>query len=409
MSNIETDSSSAEISAGPLHGVRVIEIAGIGPVPFCGMLLADMGAEILRIDRPDPVLRSGRNPRLDLMSRGRRSVAMDLKHPGGAALLRRLALGADVLLEGFRPGVLERLGLAPETLIKDNPRLVVGRMTGWGQDGTLAPRAGHDINYIALSGALHAMGKAGEKPPVPLNLIGDFGGGAMYLAFGVLCALQSAARTGQGQVVDAAMLDGALSLMTMFFGMRAAGLWSDGRGENFLDGAAPFYDTYETSDGKFVAVGAIEPEFWANLLRRMGLDDIDPGRQRDPSTWPATRQRLALAFRTRSRDEWCSLLEDFDTCFSPVLSMAEAGAHPHLKARNALVEAFGVGQPHPAPRLSRTPARFGLPPPQPGEHTRAALKDWGIEDAELDALEKSGVIGWRGPAWPQDQPRTTRV
>lgn len=392
--------ASACPNSGPLAGVRVLEIAGIGPVPFCGMLLADMGAEILRIDRPDPGLRSDRDPRLDLMSRGRRSAAIDLKAPEGGQLVQRLAERAEVLLEGFRPGVMERLGLGPDALLGRTPRLVYGRMTGWGQDGPLAPRAGHDLNYIALSGALHAMGRSGDKPPVPLNLIGDFGGGGMYLAFGVLCALFSAQRTGRGQVVDAAMVDGALSLMTMFFGMRAMGLWRDERGENFLDGAAPFYDTYATADGGYVAVGAIEPEFWATLLERLGLVDVDPARQRDRASWPETRRRLAETFRGRTRDEWCALLEGCDACFSPVLGLAELGAHPHHRARDALVEAFGVLQPAPAPRLSATPPRVDLPPPRPGEHTRAALRDWGIAEEELERLQACRAVGWRGPAWP---------
>ena len=393
---------SAGSNSGPLAGVRVLEIAGIGPVPFCGMLLADMGAEILRIDRPDPVLRSDRNPRLDLMSRGRRSAAVDLKDPAGGDVVRRLASRADVLLEGFRPGVMERLGLGPEPLLASNPRLVYGRMTGWGQQGPLAARAGHDLNYIALSGALHAMGAADGKPPVPLNVIGDFGGGGMYLAFGVMCALFSAQRSGRGQVVDAAMVDGALSLMTMFFGMRAMGLWQDARGANFLDGAAPFYDTYRTAGGGFVAIGAVEPQFWAQLLQRVGLDDIDPARQRDRSTWSETRRRLGARFLEKSRDEWTALLEEFDTCFSPVLSLAELASHPHHLARRALVEAFGVFQPAPAPRLSGTPARLDRAPPRPGEHTREALLEWGIPGAEVDRLEAERRIGWRGPAWPAD-------
>ena len=382
--------------------MRVLEIAGIGPVPFCGMLLADMGAEILRIDRADPGLRSDRNPRLDLMSRGRRSAAVDLKDAAGVDVVRRLAERADVLLEGFRPGVMERLGLGPERLLEANPRLVYGRMTGWGQQGPLAPRAGHDLNYIALSGALHAMGPADGKPPVPLNVIGDFGGGGMYLAFGVLCALFSAQRGGRGQVIDAAMVDGATSLMTMFFGMRAMGLWRDARGENFLDGSAPFYDTYATAGGGFVAVGAIEPEFWAALLKRVGLDDIDPARQRDRATWAETRRRLAAKFLEKGRDEWSALLEGFDTCFSPVLSIAELANHPHHQARRSLVEAFGVLQPAPTPRLSGTPAGLHRPPPQPGEHTREALLDWGIPGDELDRLQAARAIGWRGPAWPGD-------
>jgi alpha-methylacyl-CoA racemase len=406
------ETAALRAASGPLHGVKVLEIAGIGPVPFCGMLLADMGADILRIDRPDPGLRSDRNPRHDLLSRGRRSAAVDLKTPAGAEIVRRLAERADIVLEGFRPGVMERLGLGPEVLLQRNPRLVYGRMTGWGQSGPLAPRAGHDLNYIALSGALWAMGRPDEKPPVPLNLIGDFGGGAMYLAFGVMCALFEANRSGRGQVVDAAMVDGSLSLMTMFFGMRAMGLWHETRGDNFLDGAAPFYDTYVTADGRYVAVGAVEPEFWAELLKRVGLADIDPRRQRERATWPETRLRLGAAFRAASQAEWCVRLEGFDTCFAPVLPMSELADHPHLKARGALVEAFGVIQPAPAPRLERTPAALDLPPPHPGEHTAEALADWGIGRDDIERLTADRTIGWRGPVWPEapgGQPMTTRA
>jgi alpha-methylacyl-CoA racemase len=384
---------------GPLSGIRVLELAGIGPVPFCGMLLADMGAEILRVDRPNPGLRSGRNPRLDLMSRGRRSAAVDLKSPGCVDLVRRLADRADILLEGFRPGVMERLGLGPELLLKRNPRLVFGRMTGWGQDGPLAKRAGHDINYIALSGALHAMGRADQPPPPPLNLVGDFGGGALYLAFGVLCAYIEAARSGRGQVVDSAMLDGSLSLMTMFFGMKAMGLWGDQRGENFLDGSAPFYRCYETSDGRFVAIGAVEPEFWKTLLSRMELSGIDPQRQRDRSSWGETVRLLTTAFGSRTRAEWTDLLEGLDACFAPVLDIDEIARHPHVRARSGIVDCFGTATPAPAPRLSETPAAFTLPPPLPGEHTSEALRDWGIPAAEVDGLVADGKIGWRGPAW----------
>lgn len=386
---------------GPLKGVRVLEIAGIGPVPFCGMLLADMGAEILRIDRPDPGLRSDRNPRLDLMSRGRRSAALDLKDSRCVDLVQRLAERADILLEGFRPGVMERLGLGPDRLHARNPRLVYGRMTGWGQNGPLADRAGHDINYIALTGALNAMGSRGDVPPPPLNLIGDFGGGGMYLAFGVLCAYIEATRSGRGQVVDAAMLDGALSLMTMFFGMRAMGLWQSGRGENFLDGSAPFYRCYEAADGGFVAVGAVEPEFWKTLLTRMGLQDIDPARQRDKSTWEATSRRLADTFRSKTRADWCTLLEDLDACFAPVLGLDEIENHKHIRARGCLINAFGVTAPAPAPRFSETPGGLNLPPPRPGEHTREALLDWGVPGEELDRLAADGKIGWRGPAWAE--------
>ncbi len=401
VSNFNPGAKKAQSSppAGPLAGLRVLEMAGIGPVPFCGMLLADMGAEILRIDRPDPGPRSDRNPRHDLMNRGRRSAAIDLKDTRCVALTRQLANRADILLEGFRPGVMERLGLGPDELLAGNPRLVYGRMTGWGQQGPLAKRAGHDINYIALTGALHGMGRKGEPPMPPLNLVGDFGGGALYLAFGVLCAYIEAARSGRGQVVDAAMLDGALSMMSMVFGLSNMGLWSAARGENFLDGSAPHYRCYETADDKYVAIGAVEREFWTELLRRMGLHDIDPARQGDRSSWQMTEQRLSEAFRGKTRDEWCRLLEDFDTCFAPVMAVDEVSEHPHIRARDGMIDIFGIASAAPAPRLSRTPGSIGLPPPRPGEHTREALLDWGISADELDRLSADGKIGWRGPAW----------
>lgn len=377
---------------GPLAGVKVIEIAGIGPGPFCAMLLSDMGAEVLRIDRTeDSDLGVKTDPRLALLNRGRRSVALNLKDSAGAEAVLRLVEQADALIEGFRPGVAERLGLGPEDCRARNPRLVYGRMTGWGQDGPLAHAAGHDINYIALSGALHAIGPRDGKPAVPLNLVGDFGGGALYLAFGVVCALLEARQSGQGQVVDAAMTDGAASLMTMFYGLKAAGLWRDSRGGNLLDGAAPFYDVYETADGKHVAIGAIEAKFYAELLEKSGLAGADLPHQMDVTRWPETKQRIADAIRTKTRDEWCAAMEGSDVCFAPVLGLDEAPAHPHNAARGTFVERDGVVQPAPAPRFSRTPGAIQSPPAAPGEHTDVALADWGFSVDEIAALKDAGA------------------
>jgi alpha-methylacyl-CoA racemase len=379
---------------GPLAGVKVVEVAGIGPGPFCAMLLADLGAEVLRIDRTaESGLGLPRDPRFDLLNRGRRSVALDLKKPAGVAAALRLIAGADALVEGFRPGVMERLGLGPEVCLARNPKLVYGRMTGWGQDGPLASAAGHDINYIALGGALHAIGRAGGAPVPPLNLVGDFGGGGVYLAFGIACALVEAGRSGKGQVVDAAMVDGVASLMTMFFGMRAQGLWTERRGENLLDSGAPWYDVYETADGKWVAIGSIEPKFYAELTRRLGLEGEKLPAQYDRKRWPELRQRFAAAFRSRSRDEWCAAMEGSDVCFAPVLSLDEVARHPHNAARRTFTEIDGITQPAPAPRFSRTPGAVRRPPPQPGEHTDAALADWGFTPDEIAALKAAGAAG----------------
>ncbi len=355
---------------GPLHGLKVIEMAGIGPAPFCAMLLADMGAQVLRVARPgaethDPA---------GVLGRGRHTLRLDLREAGAADTLLGLLDGADALIEGFRPGVMERLGLGPDACLARNARLVYGRMTGWGQHGPLAQAAGHDINYVALSGALHAIGRAGEPPVPPLNLVGDFGGGAMLLAFGLMCALHEAQRSGRGQVVDAAMTDGAALLSAMMYGFKAAGRWSNGRGENLLDGGAPFYDTYACADGKYVAVGAIEPQFWALLRERCGLDDPLFDAQQDRARWPEQKQRLAAVFRTRTRDAWCALLEGSDACFAPVLDWDEAPRHAHNVARETFVTVDGVLQPAPAPRFSRTPA----PPPRrmPEADREAVLRAW---------------------------------
>ena len=377
---------------GPLTGIRVLELESIGPVPFCGMLLADMGADVLLVDRPDdPRLGFERERWSDVMLRGRRSLTLDLKSTQGVAAALALAARADVLIEGFRPGVLERLGLAPDVLVANNPRLVIGRMTGWGQDGPLAARAGHDIDYVALSGALHAIGRAGEPPVPPLNLVGDFGGGGMLLAFGVLCAVIEANTSGRGQVVDAAMIDGASLLSTMFYGMSAAGAWTERRGDNVLDGGAPWYACYETRDGRHVAIGAIETKFYAALLDRLGLAGEALPAQHDRSGWPLLRERFAQAFRTRTRDEWVAVFDRSDACFAPVLTFAEAAAHPHPFARNAHIAVGRVVQPAPAPRFSRTPGEVRRPPPERGAGGRAALATWGFSAADVASLEAQGV------------------
>jgi alpha-methylacyl-CoA racemase len=377
---------------GPLTGIRVVELAGRGPGPFAGMMLADMGAEVVRIDRPGGDVRGEvPDPRLELVGRGRRSVAVDLKNPAGPEVVKRLAERADCLYEGFRPGVAERLGVGPDDCLARNPRLVYGRATGWGQDGPLAHAAGHDINYIALAGALWPIGRDDGTPPVvPLNLVGDYAGGGMLLAFGLVCGILQARASGQGQVVDAAMVDGASLLMTLFHGRRRNGTWNDVRGTNYLDSGAPFYDAYETSDGQYVSVGAIEPKFHRQLFAKMGLRDIPhPVRRKD---WAPVKARLAEAFRSRTRAEWVDLLEGTDACFSPVLQLGEVTAHPHHVARGSFVEVAGVSQPAPAPRFSRTPPEVCAPPPAVGEHSAEALLEWGFTAAEVDALRASGAV-----------------
>jgi alpha-methylacyl-CoA racemase len=369
-------------------------MAGIGPAPFCAMLFADMGAEVLRIDRA----RRGDEPphrtpgsRFDVMGRGRRSVAVDLKKPGAADAVLDLIGRADALIEGFRPGVMERLGLGPSACLERQPRLVYGRMTGWGQEGPLASAAGHDINYIAVTGALHAIGPPGAPVP-PLNYIGDFGGGAMLLAFGIVSALLESQRSGRGQVVDAAMTDGAALLSAMMYGMKAAGFMTNGRGENLLDGGAPFYGTYACADGKHVALGAIEPQFYAELLRRCGVDDPSFAAQLDRERWPVLRQRLAEVFRTKTRAEWCSILEGSDACFAPVLDWDEAPLHPHNVARGTFMTVEGVVQPAPAPRFSRTPASPRPPAPSTDGDERDALREWGASEDAIRRLEAAGAL-----------------
>ncbi|HEU5288874.1 MAG TPA: CaiB/BaiF CoA-transferase family protein [Candidatus Limnocylindria bacterium] len=378
---------------GPLAGVKVVELAGIGPAPFCAMLLADAGAEVLRIDRlEDTDLGVRVDPRFNLLNRGRRSVAIDLKRADGVAAARRLVAQADVLIEGFRPGVMERLGLGPDDCFQLNPRLVYGRVTGWGQDGPLSRSAGHDIDYIALAGVLGTIGPAEGEPVPPLNLVGDYGGGALYLAFGILAALLEARTSRRGQVVDAAMVDGAASLATSAFGQLASGTLADRRGANVLDGGAPWYRAYETADGKFMAVGAIEPKFYAELLRVLGLAKEPLPAQHDRASWPQLRDRFAAVFRTKTRDEWAALFTGTDACVAPVLSLAEARAHPHNAARGTFVSVDGVTQPAPAPRFSRTPSAISGGPALRGAHTDEALADWGFSADELAALRASGAI-----------------
>jgi alpha-methylacyl-CoA racemase len=379
--------------AGPLAGFRIIEIAGIGPGPFCAMMLADLGAEVLRVDRAERAkLPRMPGPNLDFLARGRRCVAVDLKSPAGVEVVLKLIEKADGLIEGFRPGVMERLGLGPDVCLARNPGLVFGRMTGWGQDGPLAKVAGHDLNYIALTGALHAIGRPDSPPPPPLNLVGDFGGGGLMLAYGVLAALLERTKSGKGQVVDAAMVDGAAALMAIIFGAHASGWWKDERAANMLDGGAHFYDCYETSDGKYVSIGSIEPQFYAILLDKLGLAGEDLPKQMDRSAWPKLKERFAALFKTKTRDEWCQVMEGTDICFAPVLSLSESPEHPHMKARGTFVEVDGVRQPGPAPRFSRTQAVIERPPAHPGEHTDEALADWGFSKGDLAKLRESGAI-----------------
>jgi len=375
---------------GPLTGIRIVELSGLGPAPYASMLLAELGADVLRIDRPHG---GGLlvQPEQDALNRSRPSAAVDLKSPEGREVLLRLVESADVLVEGLRPGVTERLGIGPEDCFARNERLVYARMTGWGQDGPLAARAGHDINYLGLTGALHAIGTA-DKPVVPLNIGADFGGGSMFLVVGILAALLERGNSGQGQVVDAAMVDGASSLVTMVYGLLGAGLWRDRRASNLLDGAAPFYDTYPCADGRHVAVGALEPQFYAALLDGLGLTGELPGGQHDVAHWPEHRRRIADVLATRTRDEWTAVFEGTDACLTPVLGLAEAPEHPHLAARGTFVEQGGGVQPGPAPRFSRTPGAVRSRPRRPGQDTLAALGEWGFPAEELARLQEAGAI-----------------
>ncbi|RSM47078.1 CoA transferase [Amycolatopsis balhimycina DSM 5908] len=376
---------------GPLDGIRVLELAGLGPAPYTAMMLADMGADVLRVDRPVSTLKG--DPAKAVLNRGRRSVVVDLKAPGGAETVLRLAERADVLVEGFRPGVMERLGLGPDVCLHRNPRLVYGRMTGWGQHGPLAPAAGHDLNYLALSGALRLFARRGQPPATPPGLVADFGGGGMMLAFGVVCALLETSRSGLGQVIDAAMIDGVASLTAMLHGFLAQDRWVDEVGVNFSDGGSPHYDVHETADGRFVAVAAAEPQFYTEFLELLGLDPRAVPDRDDPAQREALREIIADVLRSRTRDEWEKVFDGTDACVTPVLSLTEAPAHPHNRAREVFTTAFDVVQPAPAPRLERTPGAIAGPPPRPGEGSVSALRDWGLADDEIAKLRDEGVIG----------------
>lgn len=372
---------------GPLSGLKVVEFAGIGPGPFCGMLLSDLGADVVRIDRKG----KGRASPADITSRGRRSIGLDLKNPDAIETCLKLMEGADAVFEGFRPGVMERLGLGPDVALKRNPKLVYGRMTGWGQFGPYANAAGHDMNYIAITGALHAIGTK-DKPIPPLNLVGDFGGGALYLAFGLLAGVLNARSTGHGQVIDCAMSDGAASLMSMFYGFKAGGMWKDERRANLLDGGAHFYDTYQCADGKWISIGSIEPQFYALLLEKTGINDPEFAAQMDRSSWDSLRDKLGHVIAQKTQAEWCEIMDATDVCFAPVLDLDEAPKHAHNVARKTFVELEGVIQPAPAPRFSATPGAIQGPPPAIGAHDQEALGDWGFSPAAIEALKASGAL-----------------
>jgi len=375
------------MGSGPLSGLKIVEFAGIGPGPFCGMLLSDLGADVVRVDRKG----SGRSSPADVTSRGRRSVALDLKSPDAIEAVLKLLESADGLIEGFRPGVMERLGLGPDVVLKRNPKLVFGRMTGWGQTGPYAKAAGHDMNYIAITGALHAIGTE-DKPIPPLNLVGDFGGGALYLAFGLMAGIISARETGKGQVIDCAMSDGAASLMAMFYGFKGAGAWKDERRSNLLDGGAHFYDTYQCADGKWISIGSIEPQFYALLLEKTGITDPEFANQMDRSAWPSLKAKLGEVLKGKTQAEWCAIMDATDICFAPVLDLEEAPKHAHNVARETFVTLEGVVQPAPAPRFSVTPGAIQGPPPKIGAHNEEALSQWGFSGAEIEALKTSGAL-----------------
>ena len=379
---------------GPLSGIRVVEMAGLGPAPFCGMTLADMGAEVIRVDRiGDADLGIKRDPRFDVASRGKRSVAIDIKSPLGRDAVLRLVEQADVLIEGFRPGVMERLGLGPQACHTRNPRLIFGRLTGWGQEGPLSQAAGHDLNYIALTGALEAIGEADSGPVAPLNLLGDFAGGSMYLAFGIACALVERQSSGRGQVIDGAIIDGVSHLMGGIHGQLAGGTWKEHRGEHILGGAAPWNTTYEAKDGQYITVCSIEARFYALLLEKLGLDAASLPDRMDRQHWPALRERFAAIFKQRTRDEWCALLEGTDVCFAPVLNVREMPQHPHVQARHMLTSSSGYLQPAPAPRFDRTPGAIQGPTvTRAGEHSEAVLRDWHFSSDEIAALRSAGVV-----------------
>ncbi len=380
-------------SFGPLHGITVVELAGIGPAPFCCMMLADMGAEVLRVDRPAPAdVGVPSDPRFQLLNRGRRSIAIDLKSAAGIGIARDLVAAADVLVEGFRPGVTERMGLGPEDCAALNPRLVYGRMTGWGQTGPLAQSAAHDINYIALTGALDSIGPRNGEPVPPLNLLGDFAGGALYLAFGIVCALLEARSSGRGQVVDAAIVDGTAHLMTAVFGMMARQDWSRERGGNLLSGGRPWYGVYRTGDNQYITLGAVEERFYAELLQKTGLENEACAARKDPANWPHLAERLRQVIGERTRAQWVAMLEGSDACFAPVLSVDEAPAHPHMQAREVFVVVDGVLQPAPAPRFGRSRPAIKRPPPVPGQHTREVLIERGYPAAQIATWFGAGVV-----------------
>lgn len=374
---------------GPLAGIRIVEMAGLGPAPFCGMLLSDLGAQVIRIERPGAFDVTGwAGSKFDVLSRGRDSLSVDLRKPGAVAALLELIVQADGLIEGFRPGVMERMGLGPEVCQGRNERLVYGRMTGWGQDGPLAHAAGHDINYIALSGVLNAVGQRDGPPVIPVNFVGDFGGGGMLLALGMVSALLEAARSGRGQVIDAAMTDGAALLSSPFWGLKAAGMWNNARGTNVIDGGAHFYNVYVCADGKYIAIGSIEPQFYSLLREKLGLEDPEFDAQMDAERWPELKERLERIFRQRTREQWCSLMEGSDACFAPVLNWDEAPQHPHNRIRGTFIEVEGVMQPAPAPRFSRTPT--SVPRRTAPNKANELIREWGLGDAAADELVRLG-------------------
>lgn len=374
---------------GPLAGIRVVEMAGIGPGPFTAMMLSDMGAEVIRIDRTN---QKGTGHRANVLNRGRKSIALDLKNSKGVETALRLIGQADVVIEGFRPGVMERLGLGPDVCLEKNPRLVFGRMTGWGQTGPLSQAAGHDINYISIGGALGAMGYADRPPAPPLNLVGDFGGGALYLVAGILAALVERGQSGKGQVVDAAMTDGTANLLTPFYGLMAMGMWTTDRFSNRLDGGAYYYGSYECSDGKYISIGSLEPQFYALLLEKTGIEDPDFKDQLDEDSWPRKREILAEVFKQKTRQQWCEIMEGTDVCFAPVLNLAEAPDHPHNKARGTFVEYEGITQPAPAPRFSRTQGEIQRSAAIAGEHTEEVLREWGYNPEEIQELKAAKAV-----------------
>ena len=380
--------------SGPLTGYKVIELAGIGPAPMCAMMLSDMGAEVVRVDRlADAGLGIAMPKKYNFLGRGRKSIAIDLKNPDGIEALLKLIDGADAVLEGFRPGVMERLGMGPDVCMARNPKLVYARVTGWGQEGPLSKCAGHDLNYIALSGALHAIGRSNDEPPTPpLNLVGDFGGGTMFVLTGILAALLEVKSSGQGQVVDAGMVDGALSLMTSIYGMFEGGVQNDERAANILDSGSHFYNTYETKDGRYVSIGSIETKFYAELLEKTGIDPDSLAPQMERESWPAMKEKFKELFLTKTRDEWCAIMDNTDICFAPVLTLEEAPDYPHNKERNAFIDVEGVKHPAPAPRFSRTPSSIKGPAPKTGIHTEEVLADWGVSSDEIKALKAGGAI-----------------